>query len=1392
MAGTTVGANPIEPTAPPLLPTDFTPQEIQAADDYHRQYADLEKAGEGQPKSALAPDRFLLMEQSVFPKEVPVARTFVQHIFRRWSLKALHKKTDNYIKRLDAGSAQAQPFAKVLSDSEIRTALMKHINDGRRADTPLFLWERSKDRAQLEAIQTALLNVEKTWDFNNSQNSGNEAEAPYERRVRTINWWDAKVQVQENDAVVKTLDMKDTTAGVNTASDQPYFCSAKGCRFNIVKDGSVLHVFGVQSQVVGTFDQYVVFTHTDSYDPATGTQYLSFLDLGTYNGLIGNEEIPVFRLPLKIDEPVRSLNVRDGRLVLNDKFFIEREYFENASDMQQVAFNLQANVINPDSWAKVLPLVDSVQEYFNKVIRQELKSKADESDGLREAGVLMEQLGKELETLLNTQKLMKPMTADEHKKLGEKIANTGNGGADAVAERLELYHKRVSQSAILAKIMGQTQERARVSRQLSTRVRLLAASLLSPRPFASQKIKEALGAWFVRHEDADGQPAGWSKMMDRVLRLTDRPFVNAGVISAAILAAVAPSTFHTLVQSGLSFSTAIVDYMVWSLHGMGQSGVTGTHATFAPFVNPIQAIGDQYVKNGNWWRTGIGLSAFLSFLGSLYFVPHFIFNFAQLYKDLKKPGINGFVDRQNKFRQEYYARLAADEGERRNVGNGEAVKFNEDEEADIQAFLKQRQEEAGKRRFFGLLGHKTDVTDTIDAAADNQVEELSAAVDAAAQSTAVAKAVNESEDDFRSFWVAAKHFAFSMPALELTLERWAGIWNAWASWRFTTFGFGYVKILGTEVPLYLKVKPVSFAARIMYPEFMSKALFSRQGRAIIPTQTNGGLKSRCTQAFQRACGLLNFATGAGYTPRQQLQALEKFENQVIGAEEQITEVAFRKALEHLPKFMTDKDDLRTLFNSKSLDSITQRDVQTLSWGAKTFLRAHFESIYNAGMQKFLAETLDQREGQPDAPSQDMDIGTVPPSDITADTDSDQEVAQRSLAEMKKALVRLQAPNGEQADYAFDVERAKGAALAVANDPVHYQNAEAAVKAGSLSVGNFALNAKYNLVADLDPKQNYSMARVETVHRRLQSPGALGRALRSEISKLKLTFPIDLTTKLLLSAGIFEGAMKPIQDQLWGPNSTFYLSHTSFYMIMASGFFMSMMADAWMKLQQDARQDDMGEFGHIPQGEDSERSFVRWYYKQFAAKENSLMKNWGFSNSLSFWNLPAALTNITLFYFMFSGRIDLSLLMAGYAIGFGTPVTALHYKVDQAFERAAHFAARGVKDEKWLAHPDVQKFLVPEMQRYRDRFTLVNDIYGNIQNNWLANIEMIPTDLGPRGFQRALFGGGLLEEYIVNYAIQPLQNLVSGVPGLQHVVSPVLNACQNLLTRGNTDLINIHK
>lgn len=233
--------------------------------------------------------------------------------------------------------------------------------------------------------------------------------------------------------------------------------------------------------------------------------------------------------------------------------------------------------------------------------------------------------------------------------------------------------------------------------------------------------------------------------------------------------------------------------------------------------------------------------------------------------------------------------------------------------------------------------------------------------------------------------------------------------------------------------------------------------------------------------------------------------------------------------------------------------------------------------------------------------------------------------------------------------------------------------------------------------------------------------------------------------------------------------------------------MGMMADAWVKLQQDSRQDAMGDFGHVPKGEDAEKGIWAWFVKQFNAKNNSISANWAYSNYIAFWNFPAALTNMALFYGMFSGRLDFSFILAGYAMAFGTPLSALGMKIDQAFERAVEYASRGIKDERWLAHPGLQAMVSAEKQRYRNRFQILADVYLNVVGNWQTTVEMIPTSYGPRGFARALFGGPLIEEAIVEKILHPVKNLVANVPVVDHVVSKLADGCEYLLTSGNVDL-----
>lgn len=1397
--------------------------QVDAAQEYNEKFADLNKFGEGLPKSSIAADRFLLMDQTVMPKTIPVVRTLVGHKFREWRLKSLMKRTNRLIRLAKKYPNSVAVTPPVLTGEQIEELAIKHVTVGRRVDTPEFIWDRRHSVEQLEEISRNLQFMLYRWRY---VNEGNRTQAPVETRVRTATWWNMNLVVSENE--------RDTFVSELSAGGGAYKCAKAGdCSFKLAKGSTTYHIFGLPIQSIAHVGPYVVFTHADAYDAATGTQYLLFLDLDSYQGNLGNDEIPVFRLPLKIDQPLQSMAVRNGRLMINDKWSVERGYFKQASEMQKIAFNLTANMVNAESWAQVLPVVDSVQEYFSKFVREELDSAVDEKKGVGRAAVLMKELGQQIKTDLQKQAAVKPPTAKEKAEL-EKISKNLEA-TDEMKSSLLTYHAGVQQSDALEKVISKTQARVKATRKLAARVRLLGVSLLSPRPAASQKIKNAIGAWFVRG-GVENTSRGW---MDRILRLTDRPFVTAGVLGAGVMAAAAPGSFHNLVHMGLGFGTAMLDYMVFALRGVGEASVDGTKYTFAPFADvfngSIGSIYKQYWEGDRWYKSLIGIPVFAAFIYSLYFVPHFIFNIAAARKDMREHNFKSFAERQSVFKRQYYEKLAQAEMDSRH--HEQVTEFSPEEEERIMAWVDARKKSRGLLSFVGNKAEKDEVVDLIDAAAETSKEEVKTLIKAADESPAVLKA--EDTEDFKGFWAAARHLAFSMPALELTLGKWARIWNAWASWRFSAMGFMYLNVGESRVPVGIKVKPVALAARTLYPEFMNTVVTRRTGKRILPTDLNGGFKTRGEFSKEKIHGLHSepgpiskndvflhkggaaaeeesASTGASsaegkpaskwsrlkswimpwrkdveeqdntVSPKQQLQALLQFEDQIIDVEQKVMEVALRSSLSALAKYVTNEKDLEILFGSDVINSITSRNVQRMTWRSRTFLRAHFESVYNSAMEKYLSEMVGQGEREEVRANINLHVQEVV-SERGSEVDADQaRETSPGLVALKDTLIQMHANQGDSARFGFDLRSAQAAAMAVAKDPVHFEVAKQAVQRTRFAPSNIIKSTKYNLVTDFDPEQNKSMARYAQVDKRLKSATALGRAVRAEISKLLVTFPVNLGFKLLLTSAIFEGALAPIQPYLWGPNSTFYLSHTSFYGFFGAGFFMGMMADAWMKLQQDARQDEMGEFGQIPRGEDAERGFFRWYMKQFNAKENSLMKNWAYSNSLSFWNLPAALINISLFQFMFMGRVDLSLLAAGYVMAFTTPLSGFQNKIDQAFERAVHYAARGVEDEKWLAHPKVQEVVVPEMQKLRNRFTLFNDIKGDFEGNLIGNIEMIPTSLGPRGYMRAIFGGGLLEEYIVNYVFDPLQKATNGTL-IGKVISPVISSCQWFLTNGNVDL-----
>lgn len=1378
-------------------------EDFAKAQDLDQKWGKLDELPAGQPRGSIAADRFLLLEQTVLPKELPVVSRFGGQILRLHKLAVLIGRVDKYLKLIEQGKPEARTFEDLdpkdipaLSKAEIEKAIMEYIATGRKADTPYFVWLRRLDQQQLAALRYSMVEMFNGWQRDRAMNMANYTKADTSRRVRAVNWWDTNIAVKDGERVTKILPLSDTARYRSLSGKAPYFCADEVCTFDITYRNEILHKFGIPTKVVAAYGQFLIFAHRDSYDAPTGTQFLSFIDLETYGTALGNEDLPVFRMPVKTERPITSLEIRDGKLILNGTHWLDKDILQDASDLQQMAFNLTSNLVDPREWTATLPMVDAFRDQVRRIMEHTVADAASEYDGLKKTEVLMGQLGKDLQKQIEATaaiKPTKPSTTPDNLD-----AAKGDAKLDASLKAVQTYHERVKQSGIIAERMEKVTTRVGDSRKLKGRVSLLMAKLLSPKPWASQKIKEAIGVHVVKRGDLLPSQRGV------IGNFMDRPFLNLGVIAASAMAVFMPDSFHQLMSAGLGVGSSVLDYMIFALRGIGESLLVGTDRTFAALYEPVKAIGDQYIYNGNWYRTLIGLAAFVPTIFSIYYLSHWSFNFHKYKEDMRNGKAKNFIEQQSLAKYEALKRQADEDAIKH---TGEVAVLDAEDKAGVDQWLKDRREGKHKPpKKFGwfarhILGKKADPAEAASedkmiarTAIAERVGEAVEAADAADKSEAVKDAGRLETGEFKTFWAAAKHFAFTgMASYETTLHRWASFWNWYAGWRFCSVGFKGARVCKTNIPLMISPKPVMFSARVLYPDLFSTVVAKRKGQLVVPSVVNGGLRKRSwhdfVDIFSKRAAEAARAKVQGSTA-EQIRNLKRFEDKIIDVESEIVKVAFNESLAALAKFVTNKKDIALIFGADPINSISSGQIKDLSFASQTFLRAHFESIYDRAMHKYMEELV-AAEGTA-APVSAADIDRAEAAGATDQAEIERtagglkgETGDATLAELKKAFVKN---NVLADDHKFDLERAKSIATDVANDGAHRIVAVEAARKGRLSLGNTLRNAKYNIVGNLDPQQNPSMERWRVVHSRLQSPGALGRAVRSEISKLLVTFPLDLAMKMFLAAGITEGVLKPIQEEFWGPNSTAYLSHTSFYMLMASGFAMGMMADAWLKVQMDQRQDDMGEFGQIPKGEDAVRGLTRWWTKNFFAPANSMWANYVFNNKIVFWNLPAALFNISLFYYMFSGRIDLSLLVAGYVVVFSTPLYAIHTKLDQAFERAVHFAARGLKKESWLGDPRVQEVMLKEQQQMRNRYTFWHDFFTGIEGNWTTAVEMIPTSLGPRGFARAIFGGKLIEEMIVEGVLDPAKAATANLPGVGPAVSALAKACEHVLTYGNDDII----
>ena len=327
---------------------------------------------------------------------------------------------------------------------------------------------------------------------------------------------------------------------------------------------------------------------------------------------------------------------------------------------------------------------------------------------------------------------------------------------------------------------------------------------------------------------------------------------------------------------------------------------------------------------------------------------------------------------------------------------------------------------------------------------------------------------------------------------------------------------------------------------------------------------------------------------------------------------------------------------------------------------------------------------------------------------------------------------------------------------------------------------------------LDPLKNLSMGRYKVANDSLKDPEALARAVKSQIVETIVDKPLELFLMFLVLAGVDYGILQVIHDERFSEEAIFYTSRFAVWSGYIAGIIMSVLGDAWFKVQQDARLGVQGGFERVPTAEDVNKRFAgfKWYYLEGFRRpaDNKTMPNYRFTWNIAFANFKAAIPTFAIIHFATLGRFDIEFFMGAY-IGALIFLTAFHYKLENVFEKSINLALRPLiraglnlegKDKKLLTHIDVVRYKLNQSFWDRMKFNLMAHSVLNPVYSIFDILQTIETSWGSRGISRILGAGNSLTEYWVELMNKAHEN------GLMS--RGVANACKKVFTRNRTDII----
>ncbi len=1184
--------------------------------------------------------------------------------------------------------------------------------------------------------QLTLLEIEDLKQFD--PRAGNKLPVDFmiDQALKTKHYWGNRLSllIEQQGQVIHEVRQREFTESMSPSFDKANPIEGLSRNGDVTftlatPKGTILNQFLIPVEALFFFGHYIIFIEKESLSDSRTTLPIRFIDLNYFKSNIGNAPLPVYTLPLNITETPTEFAIEKGYLKVGAQH-LSYQQFAMLAQVQQLVFNVNVALVDPKSYENVRPLIEEITEFFKKSMKhqdfmfQEMMQKAISST----------ELLKDLTDSLEQKQKVNPAEA---RPLIEKALADG--------KLSDSEYESIKKALDMGDGLTEANSALYDSRKFFTRLELLMRYLIQPRPEGSPKLFTSLallatGTFQERARTLE------MKRDSIAFKMAKYGLATGGIILAGTQL---PEPYTLNMYKSMDLISAISQHFQGYLSHInyGKAYLELSKDAFITSTTGWTYFIQAYFADGHWAK-------FLYGLGNVLLVPLKVFgsihmtinSYKMLTKTLEVKRLSNnqlgflaaFKQAASVDNKAYWESLA--EAEKKVSGSSvtdmtaEEMKLLDDHIQRLRSGRESlnvldREIERGKishhsalRGYFSVLqGYKRHFN-------------FGSAI-----SRLFGKTADEMQmKDVTTLRTALANTFLSYSSLRSTFKANAIIWN----YLFITRSYVF--------------SPAKWLMYLIYPNYFNVTISTNEGRQHVPTRFNSGLEL-WPQKIQRVASTLVQNTGVAewkgidklFISKEALRNLRAFENHVAPMETIAIEIAKKRAQKALVESVKDPARVLTIFDSgerpndvsTGIRNLHDKKIKELTHAEKVFYRAYFTRTFDLVMQGF--------------------VSLVNGSDINIQVDP-QTFARQFMRALRRGEIEPIEPT-ESKIKLIEAEIEK----IIDFDSVKTWSEQVSRNARSF-FDRLDIQFRHRLLESIHPK-NPQIQRFLTVKKKVEEPRAMERAMRMEVSSLFSSIPLGILTTLALYAGVESGIIMPFDPEGMNTETHFkYMSRYMFYNGFIPGLLIGLLANTWMKVQEDARIDSMGGFDKAIKYSDGKKGFWRFYLKNFFKNPNNKWAdNHIYMLKLITANIPAAAVTIIVSNLYGLGRIDVGTFIAGYIMVYATFLTGFGVKMGQAFELASSWVYNKIP-RKLRASAAGQKYISGNLQKRKIMFTYFENIWGILVDENIAGTMLTLKDnlkYGTRAFLRLVFGGDTPTQIIVNFADRMIETF-KGVPGME--------------------------